>query len=263
MPDIKDKALPESHKTGRDSPWGTSFVLALFMHGFLFAGLFYVVQWTSLSDEVVYAELWAPETAPLAKTPVPEPPKVSEPTPQEEAPQEEPAKEVAQQSPEPLPDPDAIALQEAEKQKAEQLAKEKAAKEKAEKIARAKALAKQLQKEDLKQMDANRASASGVATPKGVASAAYASRIIQCVRAHLNFPVTADMKPKQYIAVYEVSILADGTQTSAPKLKRASGLQAFDIAAERAIRSCKFPPTETHKPETLEIQFDPVEMRTH
>ena len=86
MPDIKDKALPESHKTGRDSSWGTSFVLALFMHGFLFAGLFYVVQWTSLSDEVVYAELWAPETAPLAKTPVPEPPKVSEPTPQEEAP---------------------------------------------------------------------------------------------------------------------------------------------------------------------------------
>lgn len=258
MPQAVDKALPEGARERRDSPWGTSFVLALFMHAALFAGLFYVVQWTRVSDDVVYADLYAPDAF---QSPSPTP-RAAETKPEEPAAEPQP-----EQPPEPqakpeahAPTPEDIALEEERKKLEEKKREEeRLAKEKAQKLERAKALARALQAEDLKKMDTTKA--SGVVASKGGTSAAYASRVIACVRSHLNFAVGPEVKPRQIVATYEVSILADGTQTGAPKLLKASGNGAFDIAAERAIRSCAFPPTETRRPERIQITFDPVEMK--
>lgn len=64
---------PQKKNSQGNEQWGISFVLAVSVHALLFVGLFVVFQWNRVSDEVVYAELWAP--AQIASTPV-EPVKV-------------------------------------------------------------------------------------------------------------------------------------------------------------------------------------------
>lgn len=91
--------------------WGVSFALAVLMHALLFIGLFFVFQWNRESEEVVYAELWAPsqlpQGAPVTAAPVEQKPEQEQeqeqepqPQPEEKAPQEPPEEE---QTPPPEP----------------------------------------------------------------------------------------------------------------------------------------------------------------
>ena len=324
MPDRKDRAQPDQ-KPGKDgSSWGLAFILALLMHAALFFGLFYVVQWTSESDEIIYAELWSPDTPlqdapaepakPEEKAPEPEPEPGAENKPEPE-PEPKPEPELPAPPPEPKPEPpaateppkavpeeDAIGLAEKKKLEEERLEKERLEKERLEKERlekerlekerleqerlekerlekerlekerlekqkaeerrrRAKELARQLRAEEMQHLEEAQEEASGRAVPKGVQNSTYASRVITMLHQRLNFRVTPDMRPGQYRAVYRISLLADGSQAGAPELVRSSGLKAFDLACERAIRATNFPPTDTHKPITIRVTFDPVEIK--
>ena len=107
----REKALPtqpqQSHRpvVRKQDNWGVSFALAVIVHCMLFVGLFVVFQWNRESDEVVYAELWAPSElpkgAPVTAPPLPEEKPAEQET--EPEPQPEPAPEP-EQKPEPQPE---------------------------------------------------------------------------------------------------------------------------------------------------------------
>jgi colicin import membrane protein len=110
------------------------------------------------------------------------------------------------------------------------------------------------------------AAGSGMAGATGVAggfSRGYEGQVVGCIRPHIVFNVPENVKPKQFVAEFEVQLLPTGEQAGAPKLLKASGLAAFDQAVERAIRRCEpFPrPKEGAMPRTLRLTFDPVDTR--
>ncbi len=295
----KESQSMKPHKKNSQSneQWGVSFVLAVSVHALLFVGLFVVFQWNRVSDEVVYAELWAP--AQIASTPA-EPVKVEKPQ-EVEQPKPEPEPEP---EPEPAPPPeppkpqeqapseppeDVIRQQDEEKKKLEEqkrLEEEKRLEEqrkleeqkrleeekrKAEEKKRqeqrrreqAKRLAQQMQQQEMQRLQqTSQNNAAGVSASMGGAqSAVYNSRIVACVRRNLIFSVTPDMKSGQYETVYEVTLLENGQQAAAPKLLKASGLPAYDRAVESAIRMCDpFPVPDNGKPpKTIQLTFDPVD----
>ena len=108
-------------------------------------------------------------------------------------------------------------------------------------------------------------------SPAGTASAAaspglsdsYRGQIVGCIRPYIAFNVPDGLRPRQYVAEFEVSLLPSGEQVGAPRLVNASGLATFDQAVERAIRRCDpFPrPREGAMPRSVRLAFDPVEMR--
>ena len=259
--------------------WGLSLTLACLMHAVLFVGLFVVFQWNRQSEEVFYAELWNEQPAPI-QTPVkpePKPEQKVEPAPE---PEPEPEPEL---KPEPQPEPEidqeAIrleqekALQEKkaqeEKLRQEQLAREKAQREKLERErqarrqAAAKALAQQMQQEELKRAQANTDNAAGrlAGQPGQSQSALYNARVAACVRANLYFPVEPNMKRGQYVAVYEVKLTDDGTKMAALRQLKSSGLTAYDVAVERAIKHCDPWPVMPNGQivKRIELTFDPVD----
>ena len=70
---------PKARQTKGDSNhWGVPFVLAVCVHAILFVGLFVVFQWNTESDDVVYAELWAPSQMSNVSQIAPETPKEPE-----------------------------------------------------------------------------------------------------------------------------------------------------------------------------------------
>jgi colicin import membrane protein len=167
----------------------------------------------------------------------PEPPKKVEP--KKEPPKPEPKKEVAK----PAPPKVDVADAEAVKRREEQL----------QRIAAA----------------AGATAAPGAAgSPQGGSAAggtsdAYQGQVVGCVRPHIVFNVPDGVRPKQYVAEFEVQLLPTGEQAGAPKLLKASGLAAYDQAVERAIRRCDpFPrPKEGAMPRSLRLLFDPVDTR--
>ena len=94
-------------------------------------------------------------------------------------------------------------------------------------------------------------------------SNAYQAQIRGCVRPHIIFNVPDAIRPQQYVAEFEVTLLPTGEQATDPKLLKASGLAAYDQAVERAIRRCNPfpPPREGTMPRSLRLSFDPVETR--
>jgi colicin import membrane protein len=87
--------------------------------------------------------------------------------------------------------------------------------------------------------------------------------VVGCIRPHIVFNVPDGVKPKQYVAEFEVQLLPTGEQATTPKLIKASGLASYDQAVERAIRRCDpFPrPREGAMPRSLRLTFDPVDTR--
>ena len=91
----------------------------------------------------------------------------------------------------------------------------------------------------------------------------YRAQIVSCIRPHVIFNVPDAVRPQQYVADFEVVLLPTGEQAGAPRLLKSSGLAAYDVAVERAIRRCDPfpPPKEGTMPRSVRLSFDPVEMR--
>ena len=85
---------PKKKNSADNAQWGISFVLAVSVHVLLFLGLFFVFQWNRVSDEVVYAELWAPgQLAAPAPQPTENKPSQTEDLKTEDSPEPEPQPE--------------------------------------------------------------------------------------------------------------------------------------------------------------------------
>ncbi len=237
----------------------------------------------------------APVPAPIVEpTPPPAPP-IVEPTPPPPPPKVEPrpapeperkADIVVEQKkkPEPpkkveppKPDPKKVEAEKRAAAKAE-AAKAEAAKAEAAKAAAAKAEAAQAraaEKRREQELQRIAAAAGGPAGSTGTGASAtgvtsgggmprgYEGQVVGCIRPHIVFNVPDGVKPKQYVAEFEVQLLPTGEQATAPRLLQASGLASFDQAVERAIRRCEpFPrPREGAMPRSLRLSFDPVDTR--
>jgi colicin import membrane protein len=282
-------ALPNKrpHWHAPEKGTGPAFALSLFAHALLFLSIAFVVRWKTEPVGTVSAELWGgfPAAAPApAPAPVPVPEPVVQPPPPpppkvEPAPEPEPKADIVleqKKKPEPPkkvepPKPD---LKKIEAQKRE-AAKVEAAKVEAAKAAAAKAEAAQAQQrreQELQRIAAaagpvgsSPAGATGVSSgPAGGGfSRGYEGQVVGCIRPHIVFNVPDGVKPKQYVAEFEVQLLPTGEQATTPRLLKASGLAAYDQAVERAIRRCDpFPrPREGAMPRSLRLTFDPVDTR--
>ena len=97
---------------------------------------------------------------------------------------------------------------------------------------------------------------------QGKLSAAYASRVISCIRPFILFSVPSGIARGTHVAVYSVSLLPNGEIAETPRMTQSSRLPAFDRAVRHAISRCNpFPRPlgNTPMPRRMEISFDPVE----
>ena len=263
-----DRPMLEFHDPGRVS----AAVLTVLTHAVLAVLLIVGVRWQNRPPEAVFAELWS-ESAISSPAPAVEQ-KIEEP--------KEPPKEIAKPEPAaepkaaPKPDKPDIAVERErqrrlKEQKAleEKAAREKAAKEKAakEKAAREKAdtdyrhdLADQERKRMLEQAARespstttqaaapNRGPTSLQGDPK--ARAEYADRIKAKIRRNIVIPpdVADDLE-----AIFDVTQLPTGDVGSV-KLRKSSGVRAYDEAVERAIRKSS-PLPRPDRPELFEREL--------
>ncbi len=256
---------------------GPAFALSLLAHALLFIAIAFAVQWKSEPVGTVSAELWnlpapaaptapappplippkvepPPPVVPKAVPPPPEPPRKADIVEEKLPPKkQEPKKEPPKKEEPKKPDPP----KKVESQK-EDLAKIVAAKEAAELAARRQAAAKAQLERLLAQAGTAPAAASG-----GGFSDKYAAQVITCIRPHIVFNVPDSIGPQQHVAVFEVMLLPTGEQAGNPRLVKGSGLAAYDLAVERAIRRCDPfpPPREGTMPRSVRLLFDPVETR--
>jgi colicin import membrane protein len=243
---------------------GPAFALSLLAHALLFIAIAFVVQWKSEPIGTVSAELWSlPPTAvqppppappplipPKVEPPPPEPPRKADiveekkPPPKKEEPKKEPPKK---EEPKKIDPPKKV---EPPKNDEAKLAQQEAAQLKAAAEARLKQLLAQ-------------AGTSPAAVAGGGSSEKYAAQVITCIRPHIVFNVPDSISAQQHVAVFEVMLLPTGEQTGAPRLIKGSGLAAYDLAVERAIRRCDPfpPPREGTMPRSIRLLFDPVETR--
>lgn len=251
-----------------------SFVLALMMHGLLFAGLTIAVRWNVEPQAAAYAELWAP--LPPVPAPRPEPKREPPPPPKIETP------------PEPVKSEADIALERErrrlEQQKIEdERRREQERRRRAEEEARRKAEAERQRKEELARQEAERkalreamekrmlaeaaqTAAAGAARPSGVrgasgADARYSAAVVACIRQHLAFAVPEGTSADVF-AEFRVDLLPDAS-VAAVVLQKRSGLAGYDDAAERAIRRCDpFPRKgDGTVDRTIYVRLRPVETR--
>lgn len=270
-----------------------SAALTVAMHLLLLGLLFVGVKWTTRAPEPVFAELWAPVATPPAPQPV-----VEQPPPRPE-PKVEPKPEP---KPEPRPEPKAepkvekpdIALEKEkerklkeqkareeearlEREKQEKLRKEKeaAAKAKQEADQKAKqdaALKEQARRDEFERMQRELAGATGTAakaaapnvgstaslTGDPTARAGYVDKIRAKIKGNIVLPPDIKGNPE---AVFDVVQLPTGEVLSA-KLRKSSGVRAYDEAVERAIlKSSPLPRPERSEvfERHLELKFRPVD----
>ena len=234
---------------------GPAFALSILAHALLFIAIAFMVRWKSEPVGTVSAELWSlpPPAAmqqPALPTPAPPPPAKVEPPPPEPPrkaeiveekkapPKVEPKKELPPKKEEP---------KKVDPQKKVETKTEPAVKAPDPNTAIQRALAQ--------------ANQGAPAVASGGLSNAYAARVQSCIRPHIIFDVPPGTRAGQYVARFEVMLLPTGEQTGAPRLLKSSGLAAYDVAVERAIRRCDpFPlPKEGRVPSPLPLVFDPVE----
>jgi colicin import membrane protein len=264
-----DALLP--HATGGH---GAGALLALLVHAFLILALTSAVDWRTRSPEVFSAELWAevPQTAAPPPAPVPAPPA----PPPAEAPAATPPAP-------PAPEPD-IAIEKAERRKAESQRKKAEAEAQAEarravlerqqaaavdrrkreqQAAEARAedehLARQ-REENLRRMmgeAGNTSGRSGTASQDAAPSAAYTGRLVALIRSNLVFTGSV---PDNATAEVEVRAGPGGT-VIARRLLKSSGHKEWDEAVLRAIdRTATLPrDVDGRVPALLIIAFRPRE----
>jgi colicin import membrane protein len=204
-----------------------SVLLAVAMHVLLAIFLIYGIRWQTQHPEAVSVELVSAPPAPTAEAqpaPLPEPVQKVETKP-------EPKPEPKPAPPPPKPD---IAVKEKEKPKpvpkeapppkadpfAEQLRRET---EQMQHKRVADAAAAELDK-----LKADQASAS-----RSRAQAAWQDKIRGKIRGNIVRPPGATGNPE---AIYEITLLPDGSIVGDPKLRKSTGNVALDTSIERAIK---------------------------
>ena len=233
---------------------GPAFALSLLAHAALFIAIAFMVRWKSEPVASVSAELWSLPPAAVQQPPPLRPVKVELPPPE---PEPRKADIVMEQKKAPPPKPPPPKL-EPKVDVPKKLEVKSAPAEKAAPVERPPDPIAAIQRA-LKQAG----SATGPASSSAAAgiSDAYSAQIQGCIRPHIVFNVPDGIKPRQFEALFEVTLLPTGEQAGAPRLIKASGLPAYDQAVERAIRRCDpFPrPRDAPMPRSLPILFDPVE----
>ena len=240
---------------------GPAFALSLLAHAVLFIAIAFMVRWKSEPVATVSAELWTLPPAAVQQPTPPPPPQPVKIEPPPPPPEPEPRKAdivMEQKKVPPKPEPKKEVKPEPKKEvKPDPPKKVEAKAAPIEKppdptAAVQRALAQ-----------AQRASVVVTGPSGGGLSDAYAAQIRGCIRPHIIFNVPDAVRPQQYVAEFEVTLLPTGEQATDPKVLKASGLAAYDLAVERAIRRCNPfpPPKEGTMPRSVRLSFDPVETR--
>jgi colicin import membrane protein len=234
-----------------------SVALSITVHVLLFAFLLFGIRWKTKQPEPVIAELWG--ALPAVEAPRVQPPPVVTPTPKPE-PKLEPEPKV-----EPKPEPKVekkpdIALEQERKKKEEERKRleEEAAEKKRQEEQKRRAEEKKRQEEEQRRFaeesrermneQLNRELA---AAPKSVAPtvgppllgdpramAEWQSQIRAKVKPNIVVPSGIVGNPE---AIFDVQLMPTGEVLTA-KLRKSSGVQAYDDAVERAIlKSSPFP----------------------
>jgi len=253
----------EYHEPGRT----TAAVLTVLTHVALALFLIVGVRWQNRPPDAVFAELWS-DTALPAPAPESQPQKIETPP----APQQTPPQAA------PKPEKPDIALERErqrrlKEQKAleEKAAKEKAAKEKAEREQADARYRKELAEQERKRMfeqaarETSDAAATAPSAPNiGPASlpgdakarAEYADRIKAKIRPNIVVPPNMDPNSE---AIFDVEQFPTG-EVRTVKLRKSSGVRAYDEAVERAILKSS-PLPRPDRPELferkLELKFRP------
>lgn len=258
-----------------------AIMLAAAVHVALLVFFWIGIDWQSETPVAVKAEIWdmqAKEAAPLPPEPEPTPQPKPEPKPiVKEIPKAEPIKpeppkvDIAlekekkrkeQERKDKLAEEDKEkkAKQKAEQDKQDKLKEQEAEKKKVEQQKKADADKKRLQdKRDQELSDKRRAEelsrmtgaigsgGSGQAAKSqssGRADGAYTDKIRAKIRSNTVFNVPSDLNGNPQVE-YDVELLPDGSLRGL-KLRKPSGLPAFDEAVKRAIeRSQPFPPDQS------------------
>ncbi len=263
----RPSAVPQSGGSGR------AIALAVVMHLLLGALLFFGIRWQSSAPAVIQAELWSatPQVAAPAPRPVPPPPKVEAPTP--------PVVKVAPEPPQPKADIVEKVPARVEPPKKKEVPKVEVVKP-APKVQPTPPplvkvppkpnpeLAKLLQQAAVEapakppsELAALLTSANKESTGKDQQTSGprsdqngYTAKLQAAIRSQMRYPGTAAGNP--FVTV-RIEQLPNGEVLNVAILKR-SGVQAFDDAVERAIRSASpLPrPTQGPAPRELEVQYN-------
>lgn len=245
MSDESDRLDIKRHAPGKR----LSIALAIAVHAGLAIFLIFGVQWQSQRPDTVEVDLVrsvpvAPSVQPAPPPPPPEP-KVQ--------PKPEPKPEPKPAPPPPKPD---IAIKEKPKPKEEPKPFNPLEAMKTETPRTNQNLTSAIDKE-LARRQAAQASAAASARDKAVA--AWTDRIASKIRHNIVRPANASGNPE---AIYEITLLPDGSIIGEPRLKHSTGNPALDSAIERAIRKSD-PLPKPDDPSVfqriLQLRFRPLE----
>jgi colicin import membrane protein len=233
-----------------------SIALAIAVHLGLALFLIFGVRWQSERPEVVEVDLVRSAPVAPAANPTPPPPK-PEPSPEPKPlPKPEPKPEPKPAPPPPKPD---IAVKEKPKPPPKEEPKPfnplESLKNEVAKLTQ-RNVSSDADKE-LAQRKAANAAAASAAHNKAVA--AWADRIATKIKHNIIRPANASGNPE---AVYEITLLPDGSIIGEPRLKQSTGNPALDTAIERAIRKSD-PLPKPDDPSVFErilvLRFRPLE----
>ncbi len=235
-------------------------VLALTVHLLLAAFLFYGIRWQTKMPAAIEVELVSASPQPAAPAPplVEPPPQQAEPLPEPKPePKAEPKAEV---KPPPLPPKPEIAV----KGKPVKVAPPKPQydpfqKQLEEEIKQTDVRKKFADDEKLlKKLDKEKADLAAAAALSR-AQRAWQDNIAAKIKGNIVRPANATGNPE---AIFEVSLLPDGSLVGEPKLRKSTGTPALDAAIERAIKKSDplpKPADPTVFQRVLTLKFRPLE----
>jgi colicin import membrane protein len=203
-----------------------SIALAIAVHLALAIFLIFGVQWQSQRPETVEVDLLRsmPTSPSAAPAPASKPEPKPEPKPQ---PKPEPKPEPKPAPPPPKPD---IAIKEKPKPKEEKPSFDPLAQMK-ELLKPSPPSVSTAAEKELAQRKANEAAAASAAHSKALAT--WSDRIASKIKHNIVRPANASGNPE---AIYEITLLPDGSIIGEPRLVQSTGNPALDSAIERAIR---------------------------
>jgi colicin import membrane protein len=237
----------------RDGGNAPAIALALLMHALLAALLFFGVRWQSSPPAVIQAELWSatPQTAAPPPQPVPPPPRVVAPVPEKIEPPV-PKADIVEKAPAPKKKPEPVKVEQPKPQPVQKV-------EPAKTLPKPPVEAPARPPSDLANI---LASANGPPTSTGKdqqtsgprGSDTYIARLVTAIRSQMRYPANSPGNP---MVTMRIEQLPNGEVVNVTVTK-ASGVQAFDEAVERAIRAASPLPKDEHGkvPErTLDLHY--------
>jgi len=226
-----------------------SVLLAIAMHVLLGVFLIYGIRWQTQHPEAVSVELVSAPPAPTAEAqpaPPPEPVQKVEPKPEPKPAPPPPKPDIAvkeKEKPKPVPKeappPKADSLAEQLRRDTEQVQKKRVA--------------------DAAARELDRLKADQAQATRSRTQAAWQDKIRGKIRGNIVRPPGATGNPE---AIYEITLLPDGSLVGEPKLRKSTGNAALDAAIERAIKKSS-PLPKPDDPSAFErvlvITFRPLE----